>query len=347
MLASVNYVPILKAKSAEVSAYRNLSDSVKDVMLPAFFARPWQNANELDFTFNKLSEATDGRPFALGLDPDRRGHASNKPAQHQFDALFAPTGGFRAYFDALRAVDGAVPILVPSSSSDNLLIQLGHATELDRGLIVHMTQSSAIPVLNIAATTPPLPHDTIFIVDAGWSRNYELLEVWAVRTVERITSALPDAEIVVAASSFPDSFSHIVGAGSSHALERRLFTALRLRFNQANLTYGDWGSTRLPQSGGGGEIPPRVDIPRIGGWDIFRAAPGGDETYSDMALAALSGPAFAAAPDCYGKQMVEQTPTDGVITGPAMCTIARINMHMTINSDAANTMDTANSDYED
>ena len=30
-----------------------------------------------------------------------------------------------------------------------------------------------------------------------------------------------------------------------------------------------------------------------------------------------------------------------------MCTIARINMHMTISSDAANPMDTANSDYED
>ena len=211
-----------------------------------------------------------------------------------------------------------------------------------------MTQTSAMPVLNIAATTPPLPHDTIFIVDAGWSRNYELLEAWAVRTVERIVTALPDAEIVVAASSFPDNFQTLLARVLVRPLERRLFTVLRQRIESRQISpHGDRGSTRLPQSGGGGEIPPRVDIPRNGGWDFFRAAPGGAETYVDMAVAAMSGNAFAIAPDCYRKQMVADSPTDGVITGPAMCTIARINMHMTISSDAANTMDTADSDYED
>lgn len=347
MLASISYVPILKTKAAEVTAYRNLADPVKDVVFPTFLARPWQNANELAFTFDKIGEAADGRPFALGLDRVRRGWASTKHAQRQFDALFDDTGGFRAYYGTVASVEGAVPIMTPSQSADNLLLQLGHATELDRGLVIHVTQENWIPVLNLASTVPPLPHDTIFVVDAGWSRNYELLEAWTSTVVGRIVSVLPDVEIVIACSSFPDSFSDIVGEATKIALERRLFMAIRQRFNQADLTFGDWGSTRLAQSGGGGAIPPRIDIPRTGGWAIYRADPDGAQSYRDMALAAMVGDAFATMPECFGKQMVRETPQDGTITGPAKSTTARINMHLTLHSDAKITLDGDDTEYVD
>lgn len=347
MLAAIAYVPILRSKVAEVTAYRNLSEGVKAQTLPLFLARPWPNANFLDLTTNKLSEAAAGHPFAIGLDGERRNFASGKPAQSEFNSLFEPRAGFRAFYDWTESQANAVPVLQSANDSTNILLQLGHADRIGRGLVVHVTSDKPLNVLTAAGSVPPLPHDTIFVIDAGWGRNYELLEAWVAPIVGRIISIIPEAEIVVAASSFPDSFSNIIGHSEVLAHEFRLFQSTRQRFNQANLTYGDWGSTRPSQSGGGGKIPPRIDIPVGARWNVFRADPDGDEDYGDVASAAARHICFTGVPECFGKQMVENTPGEGGITGPAKGTEARINMHMTICSDAANTLDSNEAPYED
>lgn len=347
MLAAVSYAPVLKTKVAEMAAYRNLSAAVKDALFPTFLIRPWPHALHLNLTLDRIAEALDGRPFALSVDRERYHDSNPRPAQAEFRGLFDSTAGFRDYFEFVRAVDGAVPVLQPSTNSSNLLLQLGRAEELDRGLVVHLTRDSFIPVLNIAGTVPPLPHDTVFLVDAGWSRNYELLELWATQTVQRIVDAIPTAEIIVAASSFPSGFSGIVGEGNRSSLERRLFLALRTQFNQADLTYGDWGSTRLEQSGGGGDIPPRVDLALPGGWAIFRADEADGQTYGDMAAAARDSAAFQLVPDCFGKQMVLATPGSEGITGTSKNTRARINMHLTTHSGVSGTLDTDDVEWVD
>lgn len=347
MLGSIAYVPVLRTKNAEINAFGNISEEAKSRTLPLFLARPMPNANYFELTTRKLTEATDGFPFGLGLDFDRRAHASSKTAQTEFAALFSPHQGFRAYFDWVDSVEHAIPVLMPSQDSNNILLQLGNADKINRGLIVHITRDRFIPVLNIAGNTPPLPDDTIFVVDAGWSRNYELLESWAIPMVARIASALPNVEIVTAASSFPDSFSGIIGHQLVGSHERRLFLAARRQFNQTNLTYGDWGSTRPAQSGGGGEIPARIDLPTEGGWNIFRADVDLGQGYGDVAIATSQHAAFAYVPDCYGKQMISYTPGEGGITGPAKSTEARINMHLTIHSDAKRTLDTDDTEYND
>jgi hypothetical protein len=347
VLASISYVPVLRAKVAEVTAFRNLSEGVKSQTFPLFLARPWPNANFLDLTTTRILEAAAGYPFALGLDAERRGYASGKPAQNEFNALFESRGGYRAFYDWVDDQSNAVPVLQSSNDSANILLQLGHADRMGRGLVVHVTRDRPLGVLTAAGTVPPLPHDTIFVIDAGWGRSYELLEAWSAQIVARIASVLPDAEIVVAASSFPDSFSEIVGHSEVAALEFRLFQALRQRFNRANLTYGDWGSTRPSQSGGGGKIPPRIDIPVGGRWNVFRADPDGDEDYGDVANDAATHGCFSDVPNCFGKQMVLNTPGEGGITGPAKATEARINMHMTICSDASRTIDTHEVPYQD
>jgi hypothetical protein len=340
-------VPILRTKVAEVTAFRNLAEEVKSLTFPVFQARPWPNANQLDLTTTRLSEATSGYPFALGLDFDRRGHESNKPAQRDFDHLFNSRSGYRGFYEWVESIPGAVPVLQPSTDSNNVLLQLGQADRLDRGLVVHVTRDRPLNILTIAGDIPPLPEDTIFVVDAGWSRSYELLEAWAAQLISRIISVLPNAEIVVAASSFPDGFSEIVGHDVVNALEFRMYRSLRQQFNQAKLTYGDWGSTRLPQSGGGGKIPARIDIPGSGEWNIFRADPDGSDSYGAVARAACSHTCFSQVPDCFGKRMVLNTPGEGGVTGPVKGTEARINMHMTICSDATRTIDTQETPYID
>lgn len=347
MLESINYAPILKTKIAELNAYRNLSDEAKTLTLPIFLARPWPNATHLELTKTRVLEAVDGHPFAFGLDAERRNHSNSRPAQGEFRQLFDQAGGYRNYYEFLEAMPQAVPVLMPSETSDILLRQLGNADATNRGLIVHFTRESFVPVLNLASSVPPLPHDTVFVVDAGWSRNYELLELWTTSTLTRILSSVPNAEIIISSSSFPDSFGNIVGNQTVLAYEYRLFRAMRQNFNQANLTFGDWGSTRKSQEGGGGEIPARIDVPHASGWEIFRADSDLNEDYGDVAGAVVVHTCFSALPACYGKEMILNTPGEGGITGPARATESRINIHLTLRSDATNTLDTDESEYQD
>lgn len=326
MLAAINYVPLLKTKPAEMTAFHTLSAAEKVGMLPIFLAKPWQNANHFQKTIDKVVGAVGDRPFGFGIDRESQGGTAKQPAQGEFDALFDPTNGFRAYFDCLAGIGNAVPVFLGGGSADQILMQLGNADELGRGLIVRFTRDEITPVLNLAGAIPPLPNDTVFVVDAGWARDPLQLEQWAAATTQRILNAIPHAEIVVMASTFPDSFNTIVGHGAVALFEAQVFQSVRAKFNQATMVYGDWATTRPPQSGGGGKIPARVDIPMIGLCNIFRADE--DQTYTDMAALAMKHECFASVPDCYGRSLIEQTSSETGITGTQRATEVRINIHL-------------------
>lgn len=348
MLANIGYVPLLKTRVSEVEAYNYLSIDAKDRTFPVFSLRPWPNANHLQLAVDRVSEAVANRPFALGLDRERFLHPSRKEAQAEFNALFDESLGFRAYFDLVRQIENAVPVLHSTTGADSLLHQLGNAHELDRGLVVHQRRDQAIPISETIIQLPPLPHDTVFVVDAGWQRDALQLQSWAAAAARRIVDLLPSAEVVIMSSSFPDSFSHIVGTEEEQAHENGVFDAVRQQLQDANLTYGDWGSTRLSQSGGGGTIPPRLDIPRPASWQIFRADPDGEETYLSLSQDVQQHEAFGLVPDCWGKLQVEATDGEGAgVTGVKMNTSCRINMHMTFRSGAETTLDLDEQPYED
>ena len=348
MLVNVGYVPFLKSRVSEVEAFGFLSNEVKDRTFPLFHLRPWPNANHLQLAVDRVLEAVAGRPFALGMDIERRGHSSSKPAQAEFNALFEPHLGFRDYFKFLSDIDGAVPVLQITNNADNLLRQLANANDLDRGLIVHQRRDQQIPISDTIIGLPPLPHDTVFVVDAGWGRDSLQLQSWAVTTTRRIFEVLPTAEIVVMASSFPDSFGHIVGNAEELAYENVVFDAVRQQLQQADVTYGDWGSTRLTQTGGGGRIPPRIDVPLPHSWHIFRADPNGDESYRSIAEDVQSHDCYKTVPDCWGKLQIGATDGNGIgVTGVKMNTSCRINIHMTLRSGAITTIDLNEQPYED
>lgn len=348
MLSNIGYVPFLKSRVSEVEAFGFLSNEAKDRTFPLFHLRPWPNANRLQLAVDRVSDAVAGRPFALGIDIERRGHSSTRPAQTEFNALFEPHLGFRDYYNFLGDIDGAVPVLQVTNNADNLLRQLANANDLDRGLIVHQRREQQIPISDTIIGLPPLPHDTVFVVDAGWGRDPLQLQSWATTATRRIFEALPTAEIVVMASSFPDSFGHIIGNAEEPAYENNVFDVVRQQLQQADLTYGDWGSTRLSQSGGGGRIPPRIDVPRPSSWHIFRADPNGDESYLTIAEDVQQHGCYDAAPDCWGKLQIEATDGDGLgVTGVKMNTSCRINIHMTLRSGAANTIDLDEQPYQD
>lgn len=349
MLQQKQYVPLLHTGVAEMSAYRSLYPNVKNATFPIFQSRPWPHAKHFQLTVDKILEAVAGQQFALGLDAERHGYDNRRSAQQEFNELFNPHRGFQAYYDLVESISNAVPVLIPTTSADALLLQLGNADVLDRGLVIHQRRNAQIPLSDMILKLPPLPNDTVIAIDAGWSRDYLSLEAWALPLIQRVSAALPEAEIVVMSSSFPSSFGHIVGNHEEHGMERRLFSAIRQRFNSANLTYGDWGSTRPSvRRKGGGPIPSRVDIPKISSWEIFRADPNNDLGFCEMAWAAQHHQCFADVPDCWGKQMVQSSDDEGNgIKSRQSAAESRINIHMTIQSGAASIIPTDEVPYRD
>lgn len=348
MLAAKSYVPLLRTKVAEVEAYRQLSDECKLLTFPIFLLRPWQNGKHLQLTLDKVCDAVEGHPFGIGLDADAAGANNARPAQSEFEDLFDDTLGFRAFFDLVEQLDDAIPVLQPTLNVDVLVRQLANADNLDRGLVVHQRRDARIPISNTILSLPTLPNDTTFVVDAGWSRDFLMLQSWTLSQCARINKVLPEAEIVVMSSSFPDSFSHIEGTSEEQAHETHVFNAVKQRLQAADLTLGDWASTRLPQSGGGGTIPSRIDVPKPASWQIFRADPANDQGYPAIAKAAIAHPVFNSLPDCMGRRLIAETDGQGAgVTGTQKNTRSRINIHMTLQSGATQTIKLDEVPYED
>lgn len=348
MLSDKTYVALLKTKNAEIEAFRNLSEEAKANTFPIFLLRPSPNAKKLSHTVKLILKAMDGHPFALGLDEERFNYGSDLQAQREFDDLFAEGLGFSGYYDFISDIPGAVPVLRPEKNAENLLKQLGNAADLDRGLIVHQQRGFAIPITESIINLPPLPHDTTFVVDAAWGRDPLQMQAWAISMVNRISVVMPHAEIVVMSSSFPDTFSHIIGTHEEPSHENHVFDEVKRNTQYADLTYGDWGSTRLSQSGGGGGIPSRIDVPQPASWQIFRADPKADLGFGALSQQAIAHGCLSQVPECWGNMQVQSTDGNGAgIKGTQTNTAARINMHMTMKSGAIHTLDRHETPYVD
>jgi Beta protein len=333
MLENLFYCPILHARVAETKALFQLPAATKDRIFPLIVARPWPNANRLQRTWDKISEAFGSRRFALDLDLTRRNSGSSKPAAVEFDRLFSSRNGFANYYDAVAAVAQAIPVLrVSGGGVPEFDEQAGHVIDMDRGLVVRIAYG---------ATTNPLPlvdqvlarfDDVTIFIDAGWSPDLLSREIWASGIIGRVTAARPEVEIVVNGSSFPDSFVDIEGRGEIPVRERYLYSNLVRRHNSAILVYGDWGSTRPPSDPVPMKNIPRIDLPESIEWISFRRDRelDGDEDYADIARRVIADPAWPGHLNIWGTYIIKCTANalPGAIRSPAVAASARINIHL-------------------
>ena len=120
--------------------------------------------------------------------------------------------------------------------------------------------------------------------------------------------------------------------------ERTLFAGVRQNLN-ANLFYGDWGSTREPtvdnQMRRG---VARIDVPQLAVWRSFRSEKyendpaGGRETYQEIAARAVDDSEWADVPDLWGSYLIECT-AQGLsesIRSQTVAASARVNIHLHI-----------------
>lgn len=329
MLAGKTYSPILHTRQVEVRALEKLPEGTKDIIFPLLIARPWPNANHLNKTWEKIGEAFGLRRFALDLDPFKKESTSKKLAASEFKALFDPSEGYKAYYEQVRLIEQAIPVfqcsggLIPDLNS-----QIAHINQIDRGAVLRLQHGLTQQPIEVARQVTAAFPEAAIVLDLGWSDDLLSRELWASGILNAMSQGQIEQEIVVAGSSFPQSFRKLA-RDERRADERVIFDNLVRRHNSVVLTYGDWGSTRLPTEPiRMGTIPARLDLPRGREWICFRQE--GGENFQQIAARTLSDPTWPEDLNIWGTYRISATAEgmpDG-IKNQTSAAAARVNIHL-------------------
>lgn len=329
MLEGKTYCPVLHTRVAEMQALEMLPAASKEAIFPLIVARPWPNANQLTNTWNRIQSAFGDRRFALDLDPFKRGAVRDKPAGIAFDALFDPANGHSAYYDQVRALDHAVPVVqFHNGVVADLDQQAAHIIDINRGAVLRLEHGLSLQPLQTLENVIQVLDDLALWIDLGWrSRDLLTIQPWASALLDVIGRGSPESEVVVSGSSFPVSFSP-VERDVVRARERELYDDLVRRHNAVQIKYGDWGSTRAPRAPTPMRVVKRIDLPTPRDWVCFRDA--GDETYQGIAERTVNDPSWPEGINIWGTYLIQGTAeaVPGSIRGQAAAAAARINIHL-------------------
>lgn len=333
MLENFSYCPTLYTRVAEMKALTQLPAVTKDVIFPLIVARPWPNAKLLDRTWEKIGNAIGSRPFALDLDRTKRNSDRSRLINTEFDKLFDSRDGFVNYYNAIKKVDKAIPVLrIAGGSALHFEAQAENIDGLDRGVIVRIEYGLVSDTTALIDQVLSRFGDVSIFVDVGWSRDILSREAWASGIIERVSRDHPEIELVIGGSSFPNSFSTVEERGTWRVEERFLYSNLVRRHNAATLIYGDWGSTRPPSPSVPMRNIPRIDLPTGSQWISFRRDQElvDEEDYADIAKRVIADPEWSSNLNIWGTYTIDWTANGepGAIRGPAAAAAARINIHL-------------------
>jgi hypothetical protein len=332
MLEAYTYVPILYTKNAELLALKKLDSSLRSRVLPIIGIRPGQH-KDFQKSLEKYKDSTSGLRVGLTLDETRYGKCKSPVAKEQFDALFDPEDGFRNFFNFVGDWEAAIPVLQTKDGIfQSIEDQISNSVSLDRGFIVRVRQHESVSFLECLESGVLTGQDFAVIIDAEWQEDVLIFENWASRLILQITSDFPNIAIVTASSSFPRDFSNIEGKGVIINDDREFFDRIKRNHNEANLIFGDWGSTRSASERPGAKPRPRVDIATIRDWVSFRLDKNGKGGFPAVALMAENDFVWLSTPDCWGKRLIELTARKRPqqIKGNQSANAARINIHLTV-----------------
>lgn len=331
-IRNTSYVPTVFLRPSELQAVAELPDSSKDNLVPIFCLKPWATAKLLSRSMDKISEVFPNREFFLDIDPfyDRD---AKRQSQHDFYELIDDEDNNQSWVDFFDEFPNAFPCLqVNRANLAAIRNQIQGFTENEKTFLVRLDRDYGENFSEIIDLVCGTDHaDFGFVLDAGWSRDLLSRSSWVDGLIKQITANRDDnIPIIVTGSSFPNSFSQYEMGEEVSVHERSLFFQLQSQNNQARLVYGDWASSRSPsEAGGGGIIPPRIDLATSNSWEIFRAD---DEypTFSDLAEKVMASDAYPRYLSIWATYMIEKTALDepNGITNGRKAAAVRINMHL-------------------
>lgn len=312
-------------------AVAQLDDTSKNQLTPIFCLRPWATAKALSRSIEKIEEVYPNRQYFLDIDPFY-GKEAKRPAQHDYYDLIESKDS-QSWVEFFDDYPNAFPCLqVNSADTVSIENQVYGFTQREKFFLVRLDNGHGQNFSEVINAVCRVDHANFgFVLDAGWSRDLLSRSNWVDGLIKQIVDLRgDDVPIVITGSSFPDSFSRYSLGEAVDVAERRLFLQLQSANNRARLIYGDWASSRSPsESGGGGVIPPRIDLATEETWEIFRSGENAPK-FSDLAQKVMDSSSYPSGLAIWATYMIESTALDDPngITSLRKATAVRINMHL-------------------
>jgi hypothetical protein len=331
-LNSINYIPLLSVRPAELRALKELPERSKNALFPFMILRPWTSAHYLESVLQKISDAYGDRPLIVDAGVNEPTEGTSRPVHTELANLRQPADGYRNWYEFLVERPNYIPSLQLDAPSQ-FVAQIARLASLGRGLAIRIPQPAFGSAANFVQIMRAYVQasDICVILDYEQASRELLTRIAATRSiVQNILSVEPACSIALSASSFPMDFTSRTG---QEIYERQFFNGVKEAFKGASLIYSDRGSARATrQNGGGGSPAPRVDLAGAGEWAFFREEDDGDrdEAYFTAARRAMGSALWDSDLQLWATQMIRRTAANDVdaIISPARSTAVRINMHL-------------------
>jgi hypothetical protein len=328
------YYPALRTRPAEMVGYQNLTESVKDGLLPIMTIGAWPRMEGLDESVRNIQSAVGNRPTIVDL---------TREATYQNDiakALLSPDDNFKQWRDFVSNIPNAIPVVQFASGAR--LPQIIRQTRL----LENATPGSQLAfrisdfkndtnlVIN-SMSAMDSPQNALVIIDVGYIRETMAASIAAcITAANEIREEIPSAEITVLSTSFPSSVTSHVSAGTNgmsgavNIMERDLHEAI----GADAVIYGDYGSIHArTRPATGGKYTPHIDCALYDAW-VFERRPGSDaQGYIDAAQAILRVCPSCVEDGTWGSAEIMRAATgniDGLKVRSSWIAV-RVNMHIT------------------
>jgi len=330
------YYPNIIMRPAEMRAISELPEVEKDSLFPIIRMCPWVGSRSFDNAINKIIEVYGERPFICDLN---RSYSSNsdRDAVVFFESMKTGADSTTNWINFISANSSFIPTVQHSGYSlEEIFNQVDAFVDLERGCAfritpAHMTQLNDC-MLGIARFIERSSSELLcVIIDLGMIANQEISILQAQTIIEELR-VFENIRIIISSASFPNNFTQYSGTSLIDIKSRQLFLEIRRRYNNLNLSYSDWASTKPRTSGGGGApIPKRIDMPRNSSWVIARNQEE-NWSYPTAANQLIQSEYWENLPNVWGIHMIEQTAqeTGYYIDSPQKSAAVRINIHLFI-----------------
>lgn len=269
-ITQLNYVPTLAIRPSEMTGLQELPEVTKDRIQPLFLLAPWANSKSLSKAIERIERAFPNRPYFLDLDRYYIPTNDTTISQNEWKSLLNPEGGYTNWLNFLRDIPNANPcVQLHGISIFDIQRQVSELSSMGR-VVVFRFELKRLPInfdqiINFINGLDTANH--IIVIDGGWTNDLLSMRLQLVQLVLNNMRAINEnTPIVISYTSVPKSYADVEGLKFTEFNNRETVEEIRRLSNRPNIIYGDWGSTRPREAGGGRTPVARIDIATRNGW---------------------------------------------------------------------------------
>lgn len=333
------YYPTLCVRRAEMTGMEKLPDVEKSKMLPIVLLAPWLNSIKFENTFDRVEQSIGNHKIIVDLDRYYQSD-STRESRVFFNSLLKGDDAHLRWIDLIQAHEHYIPcIQIYEQTVENVECQIDAFKELARGFVFRFETQRHYDFKNLESIIGRhLQEDMLFVFDTGWGEFSDTQIFQVTKLIEWLTHIQSELKFVISGSNFPNSFTDFENVGSLNIGTRQLYEALSKQFDNYQMYYGDWASTKPRTYDGGGNAPiDRIDFPTKDRWIISRSK---DEEwdFEDAAKRVVRLTEWEQRPHVWGTGMIEKTAKGlpgSISTGP-QAIAARVNIHLFMQNNFTN-----------